>query len=344
MAHMIEDEMISWKGERPWHGLGVEVPAYATGAEMLKLAKMDWTVEQRSIAMFSGDSRKLLRDPLAGFKAIVRTDTDAVFQVATPKYEPFQNAEVVDFFREYCEAGHATMETVGALRGGAVVWALAKLTGGDFDLGDRFDAEDTDDKLKGYMLLATSHDGSLRTIGRATQVRVVCWNTLSAALRGVAGSDKRGARPVDGTFQMMHTRKMTPAVAAEARRVMGLAAEQVERANSLANQLAAVTVDEKGWMEFMSKLLGENNVLSPKTAALSPMASGIKDATLFSPGAWLPTAKGTLWGAVNGVTYYADHQRGRAQDTRLFSAWFGDSDRLKRSAVSAALELAGIGA
>lgn len=44
----------------------------------------------------------------------------------------------------------------------------------------------------------------------------------------------------------------------------------------------------------------------------------------------------------NGVTYFADHMRGRTQDTRLVSAWFGDSDLLKRTAVNVALEMAGL--
>jgi hypothetical protein len=42
---------------------------------------------------------------------------------------------------------------------------------------------------------------------------------------------------------------------------------------------------------------------------------------------------GSLYGVLNGVTYYTDHQRGRSADTRLNSAWFGDGDRLKRTAL-----------
>jgi hypothetical protein len=48
------------------------------------------------------------------------------------------------------------------------------------------------------------------------------------------------------------------------------------------------------------------------------------EAILSSPGSDLVTARDTLWGAVNGVSYWTDHQRGRGQDTRLSSAWFGD--------------------
>jgi hypothetical protein len=116
----------------------------------------------------------LLTSQLAGFRAIVRADTNEVYQVATDKYHPVQNIEIVNFFKEFCEAGHATMETVGGLKGGAIVWALAKLNGGTNVKLQGID------ELEGRMLLATSHDGSIRTIGLLTQIRVVCWNASSA--------------------------------------------------------------------------------------------------------------------------------------------------------------------
>ena len=129
--------------------------------------------------------------PVSDFVAITRADTGKVFQIATQKYQPVQNREVADFFREYCEAGKATMETIGGLRG-ATIWALAKLNG-DKTIGG-------DDKLTGYMLLATAHDASLATVGRPTQVRVVCHNTLTCALGGKGGAQ---------SFRMLHNTKWT---------------------------------------------------------------------------------------------------------------------------------------
>ena len=201
MAHMIENNMMAYAGQTPWHGLGFNVPEGTTGADMLKIAGLDWKVQRRNLAMRDavGSQSHMLTSPLASFKAIVRSDTDHVFQVASDRYQPLQNAAVVAFFREYCEAGHAKMETVGGLRDGAVVWALARLNGGSTAvIGDASSALGGDE-LRGYMLLATSHDGSLRTIGKPTQVRVVCHNTLTAA---IGTRDK-------GTFTMKHSAKFT---------------------------------------------------------------------------------------------------------------------------------------
>ena len=51
-----------------------------------------------------------------------------------------------------------------------------------------------------------------------------------------------------------------------------------------------------------------------------------------APGQDLTSASETLWGAVNAVTYYADHVRSGAAGERLDSAWFGAGYTLKEKA------------
>jgi phage/plasmid-like protein (TIGR03299 family) len=354
---MIENNMLAYKGRVPWHGLGFAVAADADGETMLKVAGLDWPVQRRALAMrnASGEKTVMLTSELGDWRAIVRADNNRVFQIASDRYHPVQNREIVDFFREYCDAGHASMETIGGLRDGAVVWALAKLHGGSSaNLSDV-------DQLTGYMLLATSHDGSLKTIGKPTQVRVVCHNTLTAAI-----GDKSPA-----TFSMKHSRKFGPREKADAQRVMGMASQQVARTNEVAASLANVVIDERGRVEFITRLLGGETVLeqvvsnhaqtgagvsildsileSHEVAAaaqdqpMSKVGAAILEAMLTSPGSQLETAKDTLWGAVNGVTYYADHiSRARSDGNRMFSAWFGQGEQLKVGAMQAAMEMAGV--
>lgn len=358
MSHLIENNMIAWKGEAPWHGLGVKVTNDMTGLQMLQASKMDWKVQRRALAMRSSDGTGLITDSLSEFRAIVREDTNEVFQVATNRYHPIQNQQVVEFFREFCEAGHATMDVVGGLKGGAIVWALAKLNGNgasDCNIGGV-------DPMKGYMLMVTSHDGSLRTICQATDIRGVCWNTISAII-----TDK------SNQFMMKHSSKWTPARADEAKRVMGMATIQIQQNHELFNKLAKVAVDDKGREEYVIRLLGGESLLAQVAANttgdhaqagasvldsivnkdakakdgdassdLGRLGKAILEAIVTSPGSELITAKNTLWGAINGVTYHVDHERGRSQDTRLAGAWFGDGDRLKRDAVKVACDMAGI--
>ena len=327
MAHQIENNQFAYKGLPAWHELGHKVSDTATGEEMLTVAGLNYRVQRRALAMRTtklGDPTMLTAE-LDGFRAIVRSDTNHVFQVASDRYQPVQNIDIVNFFREFCEAGHASVDTVGALRDGAVIWALAKLNGGSSAtlVGG--------DELRGYMLLATSHDGSLKTIGKPTQVRVVCGNTMAMAL----GDGK-------AQYSLKHNSKFTDQQKAEARRVMGMAIESIAETNELAAELAKVTIDHDGWMEFMGKLLGEENILDAE-ANLSRLAADIQESTMTSPGSNLVSARGTLWGAVNGVTHYVDHVgRSRSDSNRLFSAWFGDGERMKNSAVRVAAEMAGI--
>lgn len=56
-----------------------------------------------------------------------------------------------------------------------------------------------------------------------------------------------------------------------------------------------------------------------------------------TPGQELSTAKGTIWGAVNAVTYYADKVRPGAD--RLDSSWFEAGAALKEKAWAKASDL-----
>src|SRR5690606_10854332 len=61
---------------------------------------------------------------------------------------------------------------------------------------------------------------------------------------------------------------------------------------------------------------------------------------LFEGGRGAELSRGTLWGAYNAVTEYITHERGRSDDARVESAWFGEGARLARRALDVALEFA----
>jgi phage/plasmid-like protein (TIGR03299 family) len=70
-------------------------------------------------------------------------------------------------------------ESAGALRGGRIVWILARLPSVDT-------IAEGDDSLR-YVLFSTSHDGSASIHAIPTSVRVVCANTLRVATLGDVG-------------------------------------------------------------------------------------------------------------------------------------------------------------
>jgi hypothetical protein len=292
-------------------------------------------------------------------------DTKKVFGVSSKRYQIHQNKDILAVFDQFCNAGHAEMDVVGALRGGAVVWALAKLN------GRTTVTMRGGDTVTGYLLMVGSHDGTLPTQAIATQERAVCNNTLFPAMR----SGRVG-------FKMKHSKQWTDASAQLAKTQMGIAIEKIEEFNALGSRLQNVSIDRKGQIEFISQLLDGKCLLdqtieateqvtqvatgfdndsslleaimgNTPTVALAPLASSgeeklnrvgkaILESILTSPGSELESASGTLWGAINGVSYYTDHVASRTQDSRLYNAWFGSNVDLKQSAVDVARSMAGI--
>ena len=67
----------------------------------------------------------------------------------------------------------------------------------------------------------------------------------------------------------------------------------------------------------------------------------VADALETSPGATMPSAKGTWWGALNAVTFTMDHGRKSMEEgNSLHSAWFGGNAVTKRKALTKAIEYA----
>jgi hypothetical protein len=55
----------------------------------------------------------------------------------------------------------------------------------------------------------------------------------------------------------------------------------------------------------------------------------------------LPSVRGTLWTAYNGVSEWLTYSRGRSEDSRVNSLWFGAGALTNRHALEAALDMAG---
>ena len=150
---------------KPWHGLGVVVEESPTSKDALRLAGLNWSVEQRPIQTVDGV-------PLNGFKANVRRKKKKVLGVVTDKYKIVQNDEAFAFTDALLGEG-ITYETAGSLQEGRKVWLLAKLPHKYLISGD---------EVTPYLVFSNSHDGSGAIKVAMTPVRVVCNNTLNLAL------------------------------------------------------------------------------------------------------------------------------------------------------------------
>lgn len=175
MAHLIEQ--MAYVGQAPWHGLGSQLSPKQPLEVWLREAGMDWQILESPVHFKSGTVSHL--GAIHSFpeqKVLYRSDTKAPLSVVSNRYLVVQPCEVLEFYRDLTEVSGYELETAGVLRGGRKLWALARTGQGAAIKGN--------DQVNGYLLLATSCDGTLATTATPTTVRVVCNNTLTIALDG----------------------------------------------------------------------------------------------------------------------------------------------------------------
>lgn len=334
-------------GKTPWHKLGVSMPANAPLEQWIEQAGFDWRIEQAPVTYVvqndAGEKRLATMDERF---VLYRSDTRKALSVMSGRYQIVQPGTVMEFFRDITRDNGLTMETAGVLKDGSVYWALAK-TGQEASING--------DRHNGYVLLATSADGSLATIAKMTSVRVVCNNTLSFAAQNKGGKEVR----------VKHNTTFDPA---RAKKSLDLVDFEVswENFTETLRRLADIPVTEKQATGYFEELLrpanhraaprGNFNASSFNQLLNAPAGYGYHDtptdkapverairglSTLQecyrkAPGA----VPGTAYGLVQGVTRYIDHERGKDANKRLASAWFGQGETIKQRAVSAALDLA----
>lgn len=324
MAHNVET--MAYAGQVPWHGLGTKVDSNLSPEEMLKAARLDWTVEKKQLWVGMGGEGD--DDALLGsHSALVRSSDQSILGICGKDYNPSQNQDVFEFFDRFCRAGDMTMETAGSLQEGRRVWGLAKIKGGFRVNGG--------DEVEGYMLLDNPHIWGRSLQIMFTPVRVVCNNTLTQALNGA---------DVNSTFRMTHDRLFTDIVKKEAEEKVGLATAALEVFKEQSKFLASKRYEDQALMRFFSRVmnpsmqLAANEELNP--AELGRTVNKLIELVDTQPGADMKTSKGTWWGAFNAVTFYYDHVAGVDRDKALTSAWFGAAANRKRQALDLAVEYA----
>lgn len=317
-----------------------------------KRADLDWTVARRKLYMRDTREQITPERELDEYYAITRgSEAGApVFQIASNKYEPHQNEDIVSFFAEYANAAGSQLESLGSLNNGALVFGQAPLPNGSFEVSPG-------DVVKGFLSITTSHDGSLSTRANYSSTRIVCQNTFRMVTR-----DRSQVN-----FAMKHNRKFDSAMRERAARALKLAVESNQSFAERARALARVPVDEIARLEFITRLTNPNllaDVVSVSSPVVSDGASAldailganeadtrVKQAHELTRADLTRTGSAILaaiingdgatddaWGLFNGLTYWTDHVAGRTKngnrDAALASAYFGPNAQLKENALT----------
>ncbi|MCC7337876.1 MAG: DUF945 domain-containing protein [Pirellulaceae bacterium] len=288
-------------GAMPWHGKGERLPNPATMKEAIVAGGLDWEVDYEDLETTGSNP-----SPVFSRKAVVRLDKPPgdegrVIGVVHQGFTAIQNLEAAQVFDEVFGKGKAVYETGGYLRRGEVIWLLAKI--------DRTISVGGKDEVVPYAVMLNSHDGSSAYQIRLTTVRVVCKNTLNAALK----ENKFGKQ-----FRRSHSGNIAAhAIAAD--EFYRQALDEIDTVEQSFNLLLHRSCDDPMFKNFVQKLLP-----GPKRPAASAPDSLQKAFEMrlrkvqkarnriyqlqeAGQGTEIAGVRGTLWGALNAVTEYYDH-------------------------------------
>lgn len=310
------------KKEKAWHGLGQVVDAM-TSEEAIKLGGLDFHVALRPLFIKGKQiidptketigtiSRTL--DPantlqpkqynkLSMFPdkyATVRTDLDIPLGIVGSKYHVIQNVEAFEFIDSIIGEGQADYETVGALGNGETVFITCKL---------REELIINKDLIDKYLLLSMSHDGSSSISVMFTPIRVVCNNTLTAALSG------RHQNKV----VIRHT-KTAKEKLEKAKVVLGIVDQQTLAYKEAFGELARTTVNDKIAEQVIAYSLG----IKIEEKLSSRATNILQAATLYyHEGVGQKDIVGTAWGVFNGVTGYLQNGKSYTSEEAKFKSTF----------------------
>jgi phage/plasmid-like protein (TIGR03299 family) len=327
-------------GEKAWHGLGQVVDKAMTASECIELANLDYEVAKTTVhaeinnpiasinetgEMSESKSYEAIEDKFATY----RTDTNKVLGIVGSRYEIIQNKDAFGFFDAIIDSGEAIFETAGALGRGERIFVTAKLP---------------DDLLVGgevcnkYIILTNSHDGTTSIIAGFTTIRVVCNNTLQAALRGL--ENKVSIKHRAGAKERL----------SEAYRVMGIGSKYMTEIEGIFNRMAETKMEDTNLKSYIKDvMISEYKAKEVLTEAekeaestrFKNQVNSIYEFALSHPTQQTDATRGTVWGAYNAISAYYNHilKYSRGQEQKFTSQFFGSGYNKINKGFTKALEL-----
>jgi phage/plasmid-like protein (TIGR03299 family) len=319
--------------------VGTFVPERASASEAFAIAGLNWTAERRPVTFMGADGPLTSNDHVA----IVRSDNDGLLGIHGTGYTPVQNNALVNLLDYLREDIH--IETVLSIRGGRKVFATATINTEDEVVpGDR---------VRRYLHLFNSHDGSSGFGVFFSDVRLACANQLAYLTGKAVGNavhDGSGLRRKHTASVTQFAQQLPHLIDLERRSFSRSVDEMRSLANvqltsELARRVLEVTYADKLATPIRDKSTGDKR---PRTIADLKEVATIRSHYTGDTGLGIrdiPGVAGTLYGLFNAITQHATHDTGRATDAteraraRLESLWGGTSAKRIERAREACLAL-----
>lgn len=295
-----------------WHKLGTVLNNPPTTEQAIIDAGLNWKVLKEPIYRKEEDNFQ----EVTTHKALIRDSDRKQLGIVSNLYNPLQNSDAFKWFDCLLHEGDVTLDAAGSLREGKRIWILSKINISPVEIQDG-------DAIEPYLLMHNSHDGTTAIWIQFTPVRVVCQNTLSWAAASRYEDEKN--------HKALHIRHNS----------------NIEQKLNLAHQALDLARQTFNDSVNQYKLMANKSISTELFELYISNIFSIEDPTEHKAFSLIQenfeAGRGnsgkTVWDAYNGFTEFLDHQRGRSESSRLESAWFGDSSRLRIKAHNAALAL-----
>jgi len=288
---------VSLRSNPAWHSFAnatFSKEDEVTTAKMLEGAKLsNWNVALEPVADLLGDNYNQV-----GENFLVTRDNPYtagqkdVLSVVGSRYKTVQNEDLFSF-ADNLHDGNSDVywESAGSLKNGRVVFGTMSIPRTIV-----LDPNGSNDETKLYLVVYTSHDGSVAVQSAITPVRVMCQNTLNLAMRKAKQS-----------FKIRHTQTVDGKIAA-AREALGLTFAYADEFEKQAQELFAVEVSDKKFSEIINKMYPKPE--ADKKGSIKKWENKVVMLDeLYHNSPTNANIKGTAWGVVNALTERLDYYR-----------------------------------
>ena len=282
--------------EPAWHGLGTVFDSPLSTKEMLDAAHLsNWNIRLAEIPQdeynYTQKAYFVIRDN--PFASNTGKPCD-VLGIVGNRYQVLQNEDLFSFADNILDGG-GIWETAGSIRNGRVVFGSMSM-----DREIVLDPNGVADAVNTYLLVHTSHDGSVSVQATVTPVRVVCQNTLNLALRQTANS-----------FKIRHTQTISGKID-EARRTLNLFHTYVDEFSNLAKSLYEFSINDLVFNDIINAAYPKPE--NDKKGSMTKWSNKIDTICDIYNGSTTVGIRNTGWGALNAMTERLDWYRNGRTD------------------------------
>jgi len=329
MSHRLEqfedgDTAFFTNREVAWHKLGTVTDGALTSDQALETAFLDWTVTKSEnpvttiVPAYDGDKTETITytDKFMTYRYHPKTRKAEALGVVGSRYTPVQNSEAFGFLNAIADESGAVFETAGSIDNGRKVFMTMKMPEGILIGGV--------DAIDMYLMAWNTHDGSSSFNVLVTPIRVVCQNTLTAAIKQAAQ-----------TFIVRHTAGVNDKIEA-ARDTLKVTFKYQAEFKKIADNLLKQSMTDKDFYALVDKVFPIKDEESPRAVTMAETARSTVNGLWKAP--TQANIANTKWAAYNAFAEYADWAKpvrdANADTARAIRIVTGAGDRFKNKVLN----------